>query len=296
VVAGVLVAALVVLSLVLDGVLSRSAQAQAAELSTRLGRPVKLSSVSTRFLGGLGATISGVEVGAASGEDVPLAQVQRISVQVAALKALFSLGKDIEVRSVEVASPLVNVVRLPDGTTNVERLVDRLTEEKPGEPPDSTPADLSSVRVDHVAVADGRIRLLDRSAGATRELAISDIDLTADDLRAGRSLEVTLKAAVLTAKQNLSLKLQTAPLPSSLIPTPETVVLHIDPVDIAPLGPFLPRDSRVPCCRDAPRIDTPGGGPYLGLARPGYAVSGSAGRRRRNDAGGPRTVPHGQRR
>ena len=41
-------------------------------------------------------------------------------------RALFSMGKDIVVRSVEVAEPMVNVVRLPDGTTNLERLQARL--------------------------------------------------------------------------------------------------------------------------------------------------------------------------
>ena len=230
---GVLVVLGVVLSLVLDGVLTRKAQAEATALSTRLGRRVALASVSTRFLGGLGATISGVEVGAAPGEDQPLAQVERVSVRVAALKALTSLGKDIQVRSVEVTAPVVTVIRLADGTTNVERLVDRLVQQAPKGPSAESPVDLSAVRVDHARVSDGRIRLIDRSAGAGRELAISDIDLVADDLRAGQSLDVTLKAAVLAAQQNLSLQLHTGPLPTSLVPTPEKVVLHIAPVDIA---------------------------------------------------------------
>src|SRR5262249_45746386 len=158
-----------VLTLVLDGILTRKAQAQAAALSTRLGRPVQLTSVSTHLLGGLGATVSGIEVGPAAGEGLPLAQVERLSVRVAGLQALFSLGKDIEVRPVVLAKPLVNVVRFSDGTTNVERLMDKLEQQKPATPAESAPADLSAVRVNHLAATDGRIHLVDRSAGAGRE-------------------------------------------------------------------------------------------------------------------------------
>jgi AsmA protein len=261
---GVLVALGVVLAGVLDGVLTRKAQQQAAALSTRLGRPVTLGSVSTHLLGGLVATVSSLEVGPAGGEEAPLAQVQRLSVRVAALRALFSLGKDIEVRSVEVAAPVLTVIRFADGTTNVERLMDRL-EQQPSPPTEtSTPADLSAVRVDHAAITDGRIRLLDRSSPTGPELSISDIDLTADDLRAGSSLGVTLRAAVLATQQNLALQLHTAPLPSSLVPTPEKVVVHVAPVDIAPLGPFLPRDLRL----EAGRLDADWSA-QLGAAVPG---------------------------
>jgi AsmA protein len=72
-----------------------------------------------------------------------------------------------------------------------------------------------------------------------------------DDLRAGKPLDVVVKAALLTEKQNLELRLHTAPLPNSLQPTPERVVLKIQPVDLAPLGPFLPKDARL----EAGRLD-----------------------------------------
>jgi AsmA protein len=246
-IAGIVVAVLVVLlviaSLLLDGILTRKAQAEAALYSQRLGRPLKVERVSTRILTGLGATVSGVEVGAGPGEGLPLAQIQRLDVRVAALRALFSLGKDIEVRSVEVRQPLVNVLRLSDGTTNVERLQSRLAQLQPEKPEaKEAPRDLSAVRIGHAEVIDGRIRLVDRTAGTPRELAISDLDVTLDDLRAGQPLDVVLKAAVLAPKQNLELRLHTAPLPNSLQPTPQRIVLKVQPVDLAPLGPFLPKD------------------------------------------------------
>ena len=248
IVVAVLVAVVFVLSLVLDSILTRRAQAEAATLSAQLGRPVSVGRVSTSVLTGLGATVSAVEVGAAADEGAPLAQVKEVAVRIAALRALFSAGKDIEIRSVSIAQPVVNVIRMPDGTTNVERLQSRLAEadrRKPAEPPTNEPRDLSAVRVNHAEVTDGRVRLVDRSTGKTRELGVSDLDITVDDLRAGKPLDVVVKAALLADKQNLELRLHTAPLPASLQPTPERIVVKIQPVDLAPLGPFLPKDARI---------------------------------------------------
>ena len=254
IVVAVLVSVVFVASLVLDSVLTRRAQAEAATLSKQIGRPVVVGRISTSFLTGLGATVTGVEVGSAPDEGVPLAQVKEISVRVAALRALFSLGKDIVIGSVELTEPVVNVVRLRDGTTNLERVQTRLAAQQkttPSQPTPAEPRDLSAVRVDHAAVTDGRVHLVDRSTGQTHELGISDLDVTVDDLRAGKPLEVVVKAALLAEKQNLELRLRTAPLPASLQPTPEHLMVKVQPVDLAPLGPFLPKDARL----EAGRLD-----------------------------------------
>src|SRR5215813_12327033 len=129
-VVAVLVAVVFVLSLVLDSILTKKAQAEAATLSQQLGRPVSIGRVSTSFLTGLGATVSDLEVGAAADEGVPLAQVKSVGVKVGAIRGLVSMGKDIVVRSVEIAQPMVNVVRFRDGTTNLERLQTRLAEQE----------------------------------------------------------------------------------------------------------------------------------------------------------------------
>src|SRR5262249_1448727 len=122
---------------------------------------------------------------------------------------------------------------------------------KPAEPPSTEPRDLSAVRVDHAEVNNGRVRLVDHSSGQTRELGISDLDITVDDLRAGKPLDVVVKAALLADKQRLELRLHTAPLPKSLQPAPQHVMVKIQPVDLAPLGPFLPKDARL----EAGRLD-----------------------------------------
>lgn len=227
----------------LDAILLQQARAQAATLSQQLGRPVEIGDISTKLFPHVGVDVDNVAVGPAQGEELPLAQLKNLDVQVAAMPLLRSRGKDIQVLNAEVTGLTVNVIRLPDGTTNVQRLMDKLAEQKkPEEPPaeEKPPADLSGVRVERAALTDGTIRFVDRSGGKAQELAISDLDIEVKDLRVGEPLEVKLAAAVLAQKQNLFATLAAAPLPPTLVPTPERLTLKAESIDLAPLGPYLP--------------------------------------------------------
>ncbi|HVG63801.1 MAG TPA: AsmA family protein [Hyalangium sp.] len=227
----------------LDAILLQQARAQAATLSQQLGRPVEIGDVSTKLFPHVGVDVDNVTVGPAQGEELPLTQLKNLDVQVAAMPLLRSRGKDVHVLNAEVTGLTVNVIRLPDGTTNVQRLMDKLAEQKkPEEPPaeEKPPADLSGVRVERAALTDGTIRFVDRSGEKAQELAISDLDIEVKDLRVGEPLEVKLAAAVLAQKQNLFATLAAAPLPPTLMPTPERLTLKAESIDLAPLGPYLP--------------------------------------------------------
>src|SRR5207245_11011123 len=101
----------------------------------------------------------------------------------------------------------------------------------------------SSFRVDHAALLDGKIAFIDKATRGSKELAVQHLDLTVNDLRSGRPLVLLLKAAVLADKQNLEVRLKTAPLPATLTPTPTSVALPVTPpIDIGPLGPFVGKD------------------------------------------------------
>jgi AsmA protein len=258
VVAGAVAAGLVVLAtaglFVLDSFLTSWARREAAALSQRLGRPVEVGGVAVKLLGGLGVRVSEVRVGPAAGEELPLLEVKRVEVKAALLRALFSGGRDVLVRSAEVEGLRLNVVRLADGSTNAERLQRSLSVEDappaaggkapaagataPG--PAAPPRDLSFLRVDRAALLGARIAFVDRARRGARELSVDQIDLTVADLGAGRPLDVLLRAAVLAGKPNLELRLHAAPLPPTLRPAFETVVLKVEPVDLAPLAPFAP--------------------------------------------------------
>ena len=242
IVVAVVIVAVFALSLVLDSILTSKAHEQAQKLSQEWGRPVQIGSVATRLITGLGVRVSDVQIGAAKGEDLPLVDLRRVEVKVALLKAAFSGGKEVEIHSAEIQGLTVNIERFADGTTNLQHLQGKLAEqpkkEEPQQPARQT--DLSFLRVDHAALVDGKIVFLDKSTQGGKELAIQHLDLTVNDLHAGKPLEIVLKAAVLTDKQNFELRVKAAPLPVTLTPTPVSLVLRIDPpIDLGPLGPFV---------------------------------------------------------
>ncbi len=249
VVAGAVAAGLVVLAtaglFVLDAFLTSRARREAAALSQRLGRPVEVGGVSTTLLGGLGARVRDVRVGPAGGEELPLLEVKRVEVKAALLRALFSGGTDVVVRSAEVEGLRVNVVRLADGTTNLERLQRSFAgeggkEAAPAPGPAAGPRDLGFLTVNRAALVGGRIAFVDRSRPGASELSVDQIDLMVADLGAGRPLEVRLRAAVLAAKPNVEVRLHATPLPPTLRPAFDTVAVKVEPVDLAPLAPFAP--------------------------------------------------------
>src|SRR2546421_7689329 len=243
IVVAVVVVLVVILSFVLDGILTSKAREQAQELSQEWGRPVQIGGVATKLLTGLGVRVSDVQVGAASGEDVPLVDLKRVEVRVALLRALFSGGKSVQVHSAEVQGLTVNVERLSDGTTNLQRFQDKLAESSEKKAKDEKQSDLSFLRVDHAALREGKVAFIDKATRGAKELAVQHLDVEINDLRSGKPLDVLLKAAVLADKQNLEVRVKTAPLPVTLTPTPTSVALHVNPpIDIGSLGPFAGKD------------------------------------------------------
>jgi AsmA protein len=250
-VALVLVGAAVVGAMVLDGILTDAARSQASTLSKRWERRIEIDAVKTTFLTGLGVRVEGVRIGPGEGEPRPLFELDRAEVKLALLRALFSGGKDVRIRSAELQGVRANVVKLKDGTTNVDRLTRAMARNAPPAEPAAPerpkadagkPADLSMVRVEHAALLDGRIAFVDEGAGG-KELAVDDLDLTVDGLAAGAPLDVVLKAGILQAQQNLELRVHAPPLPSTLTPSPDRVSLKVSPVDLTPLAPFAPREA-----------------------------------------------------
>jgi AsmA protein len=249
----VLVALVALAVLALDRILLSQVRKQTDQLSQELGRPVTVDGVATKLWGGLGVKVSGVVIGAGPGEDRPVLALPRAEVEADLWRAIRSGGSDVLVREAVVQGLTVNVVKLPDGTTNLQRLSQALekrsaAQPKPAQPqgqpgPESRPTDLSRIRIDRAAVEDAKITFLDRTIQGAQELAVSDLDVEVRDLRAGQPLAVLLKAAVLAPAQNLELHVQAAPLPPTLVPTPERITLKVQPIDLGPLAPFLPASA-----------------------------------------------------
>ena len=140
--------------------------------------------------------------------------------------------------------------------------------EAPAKPPEAAkePA-LRVLRVDRAAVENARIAFLDRTVPGAKELYVDDLDVEVRDLETGKPLEVVLRAAVLQEKQNVLLQVKAAPLPASLQPVPEEVVLKVEPIVLDPLAPFLGKQVGFRGGRFEADLD----------ARLGAAVPGGAG-------------------
>ena len=142
----------------------------------------------------------------------------------------------------------VNVVKLADGTTNVERVTDALAKEEPGaapkpeEPASEEPA-LARLRVDRAAIENARIAFVDRTIKGAKELFVDDLDVEVKDLETGKPLEVRpARGGARGEAERLELRVKAAPLPASLEPTPEEIVLAVEPIVLDPLAPFFPAD------------------------------------------------------
>lgn len=247
----VLVLLVVVGVLVLDRVLLSEARKQAAALSRDLGRPVSVGGVATKLWGGLGVRVTEVSVGAGEGEELPLAELRRVEVEADLLRAVRTLGEEIHVRGAVVEGLRVNVVKLPDGTTNVERVTKALEAKEPSAGGAAAPAPeqpaaggpaLRVLRVDRAAVENARIAFLDRTVKGAKELAVDDLDVEVRDLETGKPLALVLRAAVLAERQNLELRVKAAPLPPSLEVVPEEIVLEVEPIVLDALAPFVPAE------------------------------------------------------
>jgi len=230
----------------LDSFLLKQARAQADTYGAKIGRRIVIGDVATKVLSGLAVRVSGIEVGPAAGETDPLLVLPQLEVRVALLKVLASRGKEVHVQSVRVDGLTVNVVRFSDGTTNLERLQSRLSQLSESQAKKGTqqPSDLSRFQVGNFNLNDASIRFIAQvpeKGGRAPELGIKHLDIALHDMRVGKPLKVLVKAAVLAEKQNFALHLVSAPLPDSLVPTPEKLKLQIQPTDLSPLAAYIPK-------------------------------------------------------
>src|SRR3981189_1649627 len=113
----IVVAVLVVLSFVLAGILTSKAREGAQNVSQEGG-----------------SRVPAPDRGPAAAAALPLVDLRRVEVKVALLRALFAGGKSVRVRSAEADGLTVNVIRFPDGTTNLEKFQQKLSQKAEQKP------------------------------------------------------------------------------------------------------------------------------------------------------------------
>ena len=193
-----------------------------------------------------------MSIGPGPGESVQLLELPRAEVSVGLFRALRSGGKGILVHSAVIHGLKVNVEKLKDGTTNLERLAKQFqqlsTRRSPAQPaPLATgPAGACAVAAAQPGGGPRRHRgcplRLPRPDGPRGQGAVGrSLRRRGSRPAGGKPLELVVKAAVLASTQNLELRVKAAPLPPSLVPVPEQVTLKVQPIDLTPLAPFLPK-------------------------------------------------------
>jgi AsmA protein len=212
------------------------------ELQARLGRPVKAGPVKVSWLRGFAVETGGVEIGPASAlEPGPALRIDRARLRVALWRAIFSLGRRVQVKEASLAGVSATVVRFTDGSTNWQQIRERLVSPAKSEPMSPAMRDrLRGLVVEHAGIEHGRIRFVDLVRQGTAE--VSDLDLSIDGAGFHEPFSARLTAAVQGREKNLDLaaSFAAAPTGDELAPPPlRRVSILVRPIDLAPLAPFL---------------------------------------------------------
>jgi AsmA protein len=247
VVTAVWVGAGLLLTARLDALLNREKDAELPALSERLGRPVRIGRITTTLFSGFGVTVDDIAIGAdptTPADALPLASIARVRVRVSLLSALFSFGRRVHINELRIDAPVVNLVRLPDGTLNGERLAAKLAATAPPGPSppmsERTRATIEHARVREARLVDGRVHFVDLKDLAA-PVEISSLGLTLRDVSLQSSWTAELTAAVLSSTKNLELRTRfgAARDLEHLPPPVEAVRLKLARTDLLPLAPFL---------------------------------------------------------
>jgi AsmA protein len=231
--------------------------------------------------------LEGTTIAGRPGEP-PLVEIQALDVSLALGPLVTSLGNDIRVDGFKLVKPVVNLVRAQDGTWNYEGLggAKRGNEKAP---PPSEPSRRTYV-VSDATIEDGTVRLLDHTGGGT--VAISKIDLAADQVGLGAPLHAKLSAAIAGAEKNFQAEIRSPRLPASAAAIapgayPELEgTLAISGLDLARIRGFLPpkmtgmmtggrADAQAKLTTQAQKYHVDGGGKLSQLKLRGEPAQGS---------------------
>lgn len=237
-----------------DRIINQHKDEIAQFVSQKLGREVKLGQVKSFFWPTFGAEIQTITLAGPAGSAAPQVALDSIEVKVDLVKALFSWGKQLEVKTLALRGLKVQVSRDKEGRWNFQDVLDRLAS---GAPPEAkkapeAPKDLSfleGAKIQRVAIEKARVEVNDAMLG--RPLAVSDLLVELTDIRLGQPIAARLRA-VLEDGQNKSpidLNLTLAELRKDLSfsPLPDvSAMVKVGKLALGPWGGLLPRDAMGP--------------------------------------------------
>jgi uncharacterized protein involved in outer membrane biogenesis len=166
-------------------------------ISAQLGRQVSIKDFEVSLFPRPSVHLQELRIGGTGG-GLPLLEAPSASFTLRLWPLLFSRGRNVQVHSVELQNPVVNLVRAPDGTWSYEDLL-------------SGEADRQLV-VSSLRVGNGTLRIVDQSGpGRQVGVALTKLDGVATDLGSGQPFTISLAAALASARQNVALSLERQP-------------------------------------------------------------------------------------
>lgn len=256
---GVLILGLLIVGFAVDlgGFARAQIVAQAPLIQQKLGRSVRIGSISLRLLPQTRLVVRDVEIEAEPGQSgvaaQPLLHIGTVRAKLAVWPLLSSLGKRIDVLQFEVSDFRVQVIKNADGSLSYADILDHLANQPESPPMTQDAIDrLAGFTLHQASLEDGAVIFHDLTSAtsAAVPLKIDDIDLTLSPFRLFEQFTVDLKLAAFASAQNLHVSTTLGPLPRDLQVTQPVALLRklsvsIRPFQLEPLLRFLPRSPGV---------------------------------------------------
>jgi AsmA protein len=188
--------------------------------SRALGRDVAIHDAHLSLFPDARVGLSGVTVAGRAGEP-PLVDAEALDVELGLWPLLRSLGKELDVRSVTLVRPTVNLVLGRDRAWSAGAL-------RGGDPPAPPPRPRSldvagggpRVAIRQVRIEKAAVRLLDRGAKSPG-VVVTDLDLVASGVGPGLPVTARLAASLGGAMQDVHAELSISALPDGIPARPE---------------------------------------------------------------------------
>lgn len=188
-----------------------------------LGRKVTFGPAKSTFDGGLFVEFSTIDLAGPTAEAQPLLHVERVRLKVALLKALVSLGKDLQVEQFQLGGPSIRIHRNAEGRWDFQDILDHLAAS--ATPPTAEEAEkkvtdeeaYKGLRIAGMSIKDGRLEVQDDQE-LKRTLVVQGFSLAVSEIVPGKDASANLDFAIVDGPNTAPFHLDTQvrPIPATL--------------------------------------------------------------------------------
>ena len=223
-----------------------------------LGRNVTFGPVDTKWDNGPSVQFNQLALSGPTPQSQPTFTLDRAVLKVDLWKALFSLGKDLQVRAFVLTQPVVRVTRNKDGSWDFQDMLDHMKARAAQEPAEPEPppatekddADYKGLRIAGMAIERARLEIRDETAAKT--LTVKDFNLNVSEVIPGKDVTAALTMLLDDGGGKpapFELEAAVRPLPADLdfsrVPA-TNLKTRLVGVDLSPWAELLPKDVMVP--------------------------------------------------